>query len=381
MILKTLDGVNLKNKNVLLRTDFNVPIKNGIIVDDFRIKESLNTIKFLLRAGVNRIFIMSHFGRPKGVQEEFKMDVIAKKLYKLSGRSIQKIDDLIFDSYDFESKIVLLENLRFFEGEEKNSEDFAKKLASLADIYVNDAFGVCHRKHASVHAITKFLPSYAGLLVQKEVEVFDEVLNASDRPLTAILGGSKLETKIPVIKNLITRVDNLLIGGGMIFTFYSAKGYNVGRSLVDHQNKTLVKMLLNNDVLKIPRDVIIADEKDNPTQILNVTPDKIPTFMMGLDIGKKTFEEFKKILSSSKLIVWNGPLGYYENDLFAHHTNELMKYLASLDAKVVIGGGDTAAIVEKLGLKKHFYHVSTGGGASLKLLEGETLPALEKLMK
>ena len=382
--IKTLEDVDFNGKKVLLRVDYNVPLDaKGNILDDFRIRASIPTIKTILKKGASQIIIMTHFGRPKNKESVFKTDILSQKLHIFLGRSVEKLDDCIDLEHVFpspeESKLVMLENLRFSELEILNDDGFAKKLAKHADIYVNDAFGVCHRKHASVHAITKYIPGCVGLLVEKELKIFTEILSNPQRPFTGILGGAKLETKIPVIKNLIDKVDNLLIGGGMIFTFYSAMGYYVGRSMVDKSNESLAKMLLNNEKLVVPEDVVIADDMANPSQIINSSPDKIPSYMLGLDIGEKALANFKNILDSSKTVIWNGPLGYYENPLFAKTTNELLEFLANSSAKVIIGGGDTAAIVEKLGLKDKFHHVSTGGGASMMLLEGSVLPAIKAL--
>jgi phosphoglycerate kinase len=274
----------------------------------------------------------------------------------------------------------MLENLRFHEEEELNGADFAKELSKYADFYVNDAFGVCHREHASVHAIIKYLPGCIGLLVEKELKIFAKLDENPQRPYIAILGGSKLETKIPIIRRLLDNVDKLLIGGAMIFTFYRAKGYSVGKSLVDKEHLTMAKMLNNNEKIILPEDVIIADDKDHPTQVLDFSPKQIPSYMIGLDLGEKSIKQFKEELANAKTVVWNGPLGYYENKAFLKSTVSILKYLASKpDIKTIIGGGDTVAIVEQLGLRDKFFHVSTGGGASMTLLEGKPLPAIEIL--
>ncbi|MFT4260965.1 MAG: phosphoglycerate kinase [Candidatus Woesearchaeota archaeon] len=378
--LKTLKDFDFKNKVVLVRADLNVPVnEKGEILNDFRIKSSLPTIRELFRKGASQVILMSHLGRPKNKEKHLRMNEVAKKILKLTGRKVEKIDDFDEIPHPAKASLLVLENLRFFEEETKNDDEFAKKLASLADIYVNDAFGVCHRAHASVHAITKHIPGCVGLLVEKELEAFD-FLNNPKRPFSAVLGGSKLETKIPIIQNLLNKVDNLLLGGGMIFTFYDAKKLEVGKSIVDKNQRAMAKMLLNNEKLILPTDVIIADDANLPTSVLAVDVDKIPSYMIGLDIGKRSLNNYAKILSESKTVVWNGPLGYYETKDFARATVELLKFLASrTDIKVIIGGGDTASIVEDLGLINEFYHVSTGGGASLKLLEGNTLTAIEAL--
>jgi phosphoglycerate kinase len=279
-----------------------------------------------------------------------------------------------------EATIVVLENLRFHDEEEKNDDKFAQKLAKHADIFINDAFGVCHRKHASVHAITKYLPGGIGLLVEKELRIFDDTLNNPQRPLIAILGGSKLETKLPLIMNLINKVDKALLGGAMIFTFYKAKDYDIGKSLYDREYVENARILMNNDRIVLPSDVVIADDKDAPTNIATMSPQSIPAYMIGLDLGKDSIEEFKKILLEAKTVVWNGPLGYYENPKFAKSTNEILEFLSKHpEIKTIIGGGDTASAAENLGLRDTFYHTSTGGGASMTLLEGKKLTALEAL--
>ena len=378
--LKTLKDFDFKKKVVLLRSDLNVPVDSqGKILNDFRIKSSLPTIRELFRSGASQVIVMSHLGRPKNKDIRLSMKEVAKTLLKLTGRKTEILEDFDELPKPEQSSLVLIENLRFFEEEEKNDDEFAKKLASLADIYVNDAFGVCHRKHASVHAITKYIKGCVGLLVEKELKAF-ETLDDPAKPFTAIIGGAKLETKLPIIHNLLEKVDNLLVGGGMIFTFFYAQRLEVGKSLVDRNQKAMAQMLLNNDKLVLPDDIIIADSAELPTQVLSVAKDKIPSYMIGLDIGKKSLNKYANIVSKSKTVVWNGPLGYYENKEFARATVELLKFLADLkDVKVIIGGGDTASLVEELGLRDKFFHVSTGGGASLKLLEGKPLTAIQAL--
>ncbi len=381
----TLKDFNFKNKKVLLRTDYNVPLDNdGNILNDYRIKQSLPTIKKILREGAKQIIIATHIGRPKNKEKELTTNKVAKHIYKLIGRKTIKLDD----SADFEefpqpkdATIVILENLRFREEEKQNDEEYAKKLASLADIYINDAFGVSHREHASVHAITKHILGGIGLLIERELNIFEEILEKPQTPMTAILGGSKLETKQPIILNLLEKVDNILLGGAMIFTFYKAKGYSIGKSLYDKQYLTNAKMLSNNEKIKIPEDVVVADDKDKPSSIITTNPKNIPSYMIGLDIGKKTIKKYKEILSESKTVIWNGPLGYYENPAFMEATKQILLYLSKReDIKTIIGGGDTATIAEQLKLDKKFYHVSTGGGASLKLIEGKTLTAIQALI-
>jgi phosphoglycerate kinase len=383
--LHTLDEIDFKNRKVFLRVDYNVPLDDkGNITDDFRIKESIPTIKKILQSGASQIIIASHLGRPEHKEEIYRMDNVAKKVYLLTGKKTEKLSDCIDLEGAFpspaEATIVVLENLRFHDEEEKNDDKFAQKLAKHADIFINDAFGVCHRKHASVHAITKYLPGGIGLLVEKELRIFDDTLNNPQRPLIAILGGSKLETKLPLIMNLINKVDKALLGGAMIFTFYKAKDYDIGKSLYDREYVENARILMNNDRIVLPSDVVIADDKDAPTNIATMSPQSIPAYMIGLDLGKDSIEEFKKILLEAKTVVWNGPLGYYENPKFAKSTNEILEFLSKHpEIKTIIGGGDTASAAENLGLRDTFYHTSTGGGASMTLLEGKKLTALEAL--
>lgn len=383
--INTVEDLDFKGKKVFLRVDYNVPLgKDGSVLDDYRIKMSIPTIKKLFSKGAEQIIVASHLGRPKEKESVFRMNRVADRLARLTGRSVEKVDDCV-DLEDLmpspdEARIVVLENLRFHEGEKNNDEGFAKELAGLADVYVNDAFAVCHRKHSSVHAITKFLPGCVGLLVEKELGVFRKALEEPEKPFKAVLGGAKLETKIPLIKTLLEKVDSLLLGGGMIFTFYKARGLGIGKSLVDKEYVEMARMLGNNEKIVLPEDIVIADDKDNPRHVLNVTVDKIPSYMYGLDIGKKSVEKFREELQDARMVVWNGPLGYYENERFAEATNEVLRFLSDReDVKVIIGGGDSVAIVENLGLRDKFFHVSTGGGASMSLMEGKELPAVEAL--
>ncbi|MGV8169625.1 MAG: phosphoglycerate kinase [Candidatus Nanoarchaeia archaeon] len=383
--IHTLDEIDFKDRKVFLRVDYNVPLDDkGNITDDFRIKESIPTIRKIFQGGASQIIIASHLGRPEKKEAIYRMDNVAKKVYLMTGKKTVKVSDCVDLEGVFptpqEAAIVVLENLRFHEEEEKNEEFFAQRLAKYADIYVNDAFGVCHRKHASVHAITKFIPGGIGLLVEKELKIFDDLLNNPEHPVIAILGGSKLETKLPLIMNMIGRVDKALLGGAMIFTFYKAKGYEVGKSLVDKDYVANAKMLMNNEKLILPTDIVVANDKDDPENIFTMTPNNIPSYMIGLDIGKDSVEDFKKQLLEAKTVIWNGPMGYFENPKFAVSTNEILKFLAANpQIKTIIGGGDTASAAETLGLRDKFFHCSTGGGASLTLLEGKKLIALEAL--
>ena len=382
--LKTLKDMDFKGKKVFLRAGFDVPVdESGKILDDFRIVETIPTIKELIKKGASQIIIGCHQGRPKGEEPRLSTKNIAKKIFSLTKKKTEFFSDYLDPREEFptpkEAFIVMLENLRFHPEEELDDEEFAKKLAALADVYVNDAFSNAHREHASMHAITRFLPGCIGLLVEKELKVFDYLLTHPEVPFMAILGGAKLETKIPIIRNLLDKTDNILLGGAMIFTFYKAKGYYVGKSIVDKNQLTMARMLSYNEKIILPTDIMVSDDMHSSNSF-NMSPENLPSYMIGLDIGEKSVEHYKQILSEAKTVVWNGPLGYYENPVFAKATIEILKFLASKqDIKTIIGGGDSATIVDKLGLKDKFFHVSTGGGASMTLLEGKPLVAIEAI--
>ncbi|MBU0665855.1 MAG: phosphoglycerate kinase [Nanoarchaeota archaeon] len=375
--MRTLNNVDVSNKRVLLRVDFNVPLDSeGKISDDSRIRKALPTIKHLLQS-CEQLIIMSHLGRPKGkVVEDLKMDKVAIRLMKLLGKNVSKVNDCV-DIILPDEKIILLENLRFHKEEEKNNEAFAKKLASYADFFVNDAFGTAHRAHASTVGVTKFLHGCIGFLIEKELKNlnFDYV----EKPFIVIMGGSKLSTKFPIINNLLPKVDKLLLGGAMIFNFYKALGFEIGKSLCENEQLATARLLYNNEKIVLPQDVVVATDITTSSESKNVNYQKIPADWFGLDIGVNSVKQFKKILSSAKTVFWNGPLGYFEIEKFAKSTNEIITFLSELDAKVVIGGGDSAVAIEKLGLENKFSHISTGGGASLAYIQGEELPALKAL--
>jgi 3-phosphoglycerate kinase len=386
MLIPLLKDADVKGKRLLVRVDFNVPLRDGKITDDTRLRESLPTIQYLIENNA-KIILMSHLGRPKGkVSEELRMDVVAERLSQLLHRDIEKVNDCVGEDVKtvanalHEGDILMLENLRFHQGEEANDEVFAEQLAELADIYVNDAFGASHRAHASVVAITKFLPSYAGLLLQKEIEVLTKVLESPEKPFIAVLGGAKVSDKINLIKNLLPKVDSLLIGGAMMFTFLKAQGKEVGKSLVEEEKIDVAKQLLQNKKIIIPVDVVVANNAESKETGF-VTADKISPEKMGLDIGPKSVQLFKEKISRAKTIFWNGPLGMFEVDIFAQGTSEIASAIAASNAITVVGGGDTVAAADKLGLKNKFTHVSTGGGAMLKFLEGKELPAIAALTK
>lgn len=378
-MLKTIYDIDLKDKRILLNVDFNVPMdENGEIKDDLRIKAALPTIQYALKSGCRQVVIMSHLGRPEGkAVPKLRLDKVAARLMFLLGKEVAKLDDCIDVEIPQDKKVVVLENIRFHKDEETNDPEFAKKLAMHGDIYVNDAFANAHREHASVVGVPKLLPSYMGALMMKELKALS--LEKAEYPLVAILGGAKLETKIPILNNLLQKVDKALVGGAMIFTFYKAKGLEIGKSLLDEKSLDIARMINNNEKLVLPSDIVAAKDKTADAETAVVDADAIPADMIGLDLGPKTVEMFKSILKDAKTVVWNGPLGYIEVEKFAKATREIMEFLAGLDAKVIIGGGDTADVIDDMKMHERFYHVSTGGGASMTLLEGKKLPAIKAL--
>jgi phosphoglycerate kinase len=374
--MRTIKDMNMDYKRVLVRVDFNVPLDaNGEITSDNRIRESLPTIKYILEHNCKQIILISHLGKPDGkVVDKLKMNKVAERLEKLLDMTVVKMDDCI-NINPPDAKIILLENLRFHAEEEANDENFAKRLAVLGDLYVNDAFGTMHRAHASTAAITKFLPGCIGFLVEKELKYLD--LSHAERPFIAILGGAKISTKFGVIKELLKKVDYLLLGGAMIFTLYKAKGYNVGKSLYEEQFLAEAKLLLNNEKIILPDDIVVAKAIDAHSETMVVPDFDMPDDWIGLDIGHESVQLFKDYINRSKTIFWNGPLGYFEIPKFATATNDIAEYLANSEKVVVIGGGDTEEAV--LPWKPKFTHVSTGGGASLEFITGKELPAVRAL--
>lgn len=386
---KTLKDFNYSGKRVLVRCDFNVPIKDGIIGDDKRIVESLPTIKFLMDQGA-RVILMSHLGRPKGeAKPEFSLEPVAKRLEELLGKEVKFIDDDEVVSEKTKSavmelgdgEVALLQNTRFVSGEEKNDEAFSKKLSELGELYVNDAFGTSHRGHASNVGLASNLPSAVGYLVEKEISIMGKAIENPERPFVAILGGAKVSDKIGVIENLLDLVDKIVIVGAMANTFSKAKGYEMGTSLVEDDKLELAKELMEkaknkNVELVLPVDEVIASEIEEDAETEIVSVEEMPEDKMALDIGPKTIELIKKALEGAKTVVWNGPAGVFELDKFATGTFEIAKILGDSDAITIIGGGDSAAAVEKAGLSEKITHVSTGGGASLELLEGKVLPGI-----
>jgi len=384
---KTIRDVQLPNKRVLVRVDFNVPIDDkGQVSDDTRIVASLPTIKYLIEQGA-KVILCSHLGRPKGKDQKFTLRPVAARLQELLGKSVTFVADCIGQPVERvvegmnAGDVVLLENVRFYPEEEKNDPEFAKKLAAFGDVYVNDAFGSAHRAHASTEGVTKSLPGYAGFLMEKELEYLGKALANPAKPFIAILGGAKVSDKIKVIENLLPKVDSLLIGGGMANTFLAAKGLNLGQSLVEADKLDVAKALMEKGGAKIvlPSDAVIADKFDANAQSKIVAVDQVPSDWRVLDVGPKTIDAFGKVLSGAKTVVWNGPLGVFEMPAFAKGTIEIAKRLASSGATTIIGGGDSAAAVEQAGVADKMTHISTGGGASLEFLEGRVLPGVAAL--
>ncbi|HZH94017.1 MAG TPA: phosphoglycerate kinase [Tissierellaceae bacterium] len=390
---KTLKDMDVKGKKVLVRVDYNVPMDSeGEITDDIRIRSSLPTVEYLLESGA-AVILMSHLGRPKGEpKKEFSMLPVANKLSQLLKKEVVFADDdsVVSDRVKEMASglnpggVMLLQNTRFRKEEEKNEDDFAKELASLADLYVNDAFGTSHRAHASNVGVSKYLPSALGYLVEKEVSIMGKALDNPERPFVAILGGAKVSDKIGVIENLLSKVDAIIIGGGMAFTFLRAKGYEVGTSLLEEDKVQLAKDLMvkakdNGVAMVLPVDVVVAKEFKNDTSFKTVPADGIPADMMGLDIGSESIELFENVIREAKTVVWNGPMGVFEMDNFNKGTYAVANALVKSGAITIVGGGDSASAVEKAGLAEKITHVSTGGGASLELLEGKILPGIDAI--
>lgn len=392
--LANLSATDLSGKRALVRVDFNVPLDDaGNITDDTRIRAALPTIQDLRQKGA-QVILVSHFGRPKGVDDKLRLTPVAKRLSELLGQEVVKTNDSIGDEVASQvgalqnGQVLLLENVRFYKEEEKNDPEFAKKLAANADLYVNDAFGTAHRAHASTEGVTHYLsPSVAGYLIEKELQYLQSAIENPQRPLAAIIGGSKVSSKIGVIETLLEKCDKLLLGGGMIFTFFKARGLNVGKSLVEDDKLELARSLEAKakergvDLL-LPTDVVIADKFAADAESQTVSIENIPDGWMGLDIGPDSVKTFQAALADCKSVIWNGPMGVFEFDKFAKGTEAIAHTLADLSkqgATTIIGGGDSVAAVEKVGLADQMSHISTGGGASLELLEGKVLPGIAAL--
>ncbi len=384
---KTIRDVALQDKRVLVRVDFNVPLNEGTVTDDTRIRAALPTLNYLLEQGA-ALILCSHLGRPKGqVVPELSMDPVAARLSELLDRPVTKLDDCIGPEVEQAAQamqpgdVILLENTRFHPEEKKNDPDFAQRLAGLAELYVNDAFGAAHRAHASNVGVAEYLPTVAGFLMEKELEFLGKAVEEPEHPYIAILGGAKISDKIGVIESLLEQCDRLLIGGGMANTFFKAMGFDVGDSLIEEDAVPTAQSLLQTagSQLVLPVDVIIADAFDNEANTQVVAPNEVTAGWRILDIGPKTIPTFESALGGANTIVWNGPLGVFEMPNFAQGTFAIAETLAGLDAVTIIGGGDSAAAVHQAGLVDRMSHVSTGGGASLEFLEGKTLPGIAVL--
>lgn len=387
---KSVADIDVRDKRVLVRVDFNVPRDaEGKITDDRRIEESLPTIRYLLQRNA-RVILVSHLGRPGGkVRDDMRMDEVARRLSQLLGDTVTKLDDCIGPSVTSAAEkmapgaVILLENVRFHPEEEANDPEFAKKLAALAEVFVNDAFATCHRAHASTEGVARFLPAVAGFLVQKEIDVMGKALSNPDRPFVTVLGGAKVSDKLALVDNLLGKVDQLLIGGGMAYTFLKAKGYEVGKSLLDEAKVESCGAILKRadqagKPVLLPEDVVVAAGLD-ATEANTVPADQIPPDQMGLDIGPKTIEKFQAAIRQAKTVAWNGPVGAFEHEPFAAGTKAVANALAQSRATTIVGGGETAEAVEQFGVASRITHVSTGGGASLEFLEGKDLPGIAAL--
>lgn len=387
---KSIRDVELAGKRVFCRVDFNVPMQDGVITDDTRIRAAVPTIRFMMEAGA-KVILASHFGRPKGqVVEEMRLTPVAAHLSSLLGKDVRKLEDC--HGADVEAAVermesgdvILLENVRFHAGEEKNDPELAKSFAALADLFVNDAFGTAHRAHASTAGIAEYIPAVAGLLMEKEIRFMGGALSNPERPFTAIVGGAKVKDKIAVIENLLTKVDHLIIGGGMANTFLKAQGYGIGASLCEDDKLDLARTLMDQAKergvqLLMPVDVVVADRFAADAEKQVVAIDAIPEGWMALDIGPKTVEQYHSVIVDSKTVVWNGPMGVFEMDAFAGGTIGVAKAMAACSGRTIIGGGDSVAAVEKAGVAEQMTHISTGGGASLEFMEGKELPGVAVL--
>lgn len=389
---KTVKDIQVKGKRALVRCDFNVPLKDGVITDDIRIVSALPTIRYLMEGGA-RVILMSHLGRPDGeAKKEFTLAPVAARLAELLGTEVKFVSsDTVVDDKVREAvaaledgQVMLLENVRFRKEETKNGADFAKELAQLGDFFVNDAFGTAHRAHASTAGVADYLPAVSGFLIEKEVEFLGNAVENPKRPFVAIMGGAKVGDKIPVIENLLKKVDTLIIGGGMAYTFFKSQGLEIGTSILDKDNVELAAELLKKAEaagvkMLLPVDCVCGKEFKNDTEYAVFAREEIPADMMGLDIGPKTAELYRQAVADAATVVWNGPMGVFEMPNFAKGTRAVAEALAESSAVTVIGGGDSAAAVEQFGLADKMTHISTGGGASLEFLEGKVLPGIAVL--
>lgn len=387
---KTVEDINVSGKKVIARMDFNVPLKDGVITDDKRIREAMKTIKYLSDHGAKTILV-SHLGRPKGeFNPKYSLAPIAARISELLGKPVTLAKDVIGEDAKAKAAalkdgdVMLLENVRFHAEEEQNDKEFSKKLASMAEIFVNDAFGTAHRAHSSTAGIADYLPAVCGFLIKKEIEIMGAALAHPARPFVAILGGAKVSDKIGVIESLLDKVDTILIGGGMAYTFFKAQGHDIGTSIceldkLDFANELIAKAKKKNVNLLLPLDTVVADEFKNDAMKKTVDFNAIPADMMGMDIGEKTVKLFTKEILKAKTVVWNGPMGVFEFENFANGTRKIAKAVADSGSVSIIGGGDSAAAIEILGYADKVTHISTGGGASLEFLEGKVLPGIDVL--
>ena len=385
---KTVSDIDVNGKKVLVRVDFNVPLdEHQNITDDTRINAALPTINYLLNHNA-AVILMSHLGRPKGeVKSSFSLEPVAKRLEKITGKKVYFVHDCIGDEVKQAAKnlkpgeILLLENTRFHPEEKRNNPEFAKELASLADVFVNDAFGTAHRAHASNVGVTEYLPSVVGFLIEKEIEYLNKALHNPEKPYTAILGGVKVSDKIDLIEQLLEKADSILIGGAMMFTFLKALGHSVGKSLVEEDKIPTALAIMERAkekcvILYLPEDTVVAKEMEEDTEFYSVPVNAIPDDMIGLDIGILTVRKYSEIIKPSKTVIWNGPMGMFEISSFSHGTKGIARAVAECSGITIIGGGDSAAAIEKFGFADKVSHISTGGGASLEYLSGKELPGI-----
>ncbi len=392
MDLRTVKDFDLKNKRVLIRVDFNVPLKEGVVTDATRIERALPTINYILDQEGSSLVVMAHLGRPKGEKRpELSLRPVAAKCSELLGREVIMADDCIGKKVEAQARqlsagqILMLENVRYYKEETENDPEFAKELAKMGDVFINDAFGTAHRAHASTEGVTKFLPSAAGFLIEKEVKFFSKIVTNPEKPFVAIIGGAKVSSKIGVLQSLLDTCDTIIIGGGMSFTFLKVLGKEIGKSLFEPDYLEVAKKLLDSAASKgvhilLPLDHVCASEFSEKAEAIAVDGQDVPDGLLGLDIGPKTVTEIAVALRSARSIVWNGPMGVFEFDTFAHGTIAVAKMVAESKGVTVVGGGDSVAAVNKFGFADKIDHVSTGGGASLEFLEGKTLPGIAALM-
>lgn len=393
MVLNTIREADLKNKKVLIRVDFNVPLKDGVVTDDTRIRSALPTIKYILDQPGASVIVMTHLGRPKGQKNpEFSLAPVCKRFEELLGRPVKMAKDVIGPEVEEDVKnlkageVLLLENVRFYPDEEKNNPDFAKALAEFGDVYVNDAFGTAHRAHATTEGLAHFLPAYAGFLIEKEVKFMAPLLENPEKPFVAVIGGSKVSTKISVLESLAKTCNTIVIGGGMAYTFLKVQNHSIGKSLVETDFEDTARQFLATAEKKgvkviLPVDHLCAETFAEDAKPVLVDGVDIPENLIGMDIGPKTVSIITGELKNAKSVVWNGPMGVFEFNAFAKGTEEVAKALAATHAVTVVGGGDSVAAINKFGLADKISHVSTGGGASLEFLEGRVLPGIKALEK